>query len=729
MPLDGEATDGHFYRRSRFNPETCFAALRTPVRFLRGVGPKRAEQLKRIGVATVEDLLYHVPFRYEDRREILKIAEARIGSVASVIGRLATVERKHVPRRRSVLTATLTDDTGTLELVWYRVPAYLAKGLTAGLTLWVRGKIEAGWRGGKRLAHPDFAEIGPDGSGAREEIAPVYLRPAGLSSRSFCAWQRQALSRYAAYLPSFLPEVVARNQKIDDLESALRMLHEPLKSTDVESLNRFTSRAHRSVIFDEFFYLQLGLGLRRRRRSSQSGVAIGRGKDEFVRRMRSLLPFALTAAQERVLAEIDRDIESGRPMQRLLQGDVGSGKTIVAWLASLRIIGGGFQAAWMAPTELLAEQHFRNLREFAGKLKIQSALLTSSTPRREKVETLRGLASGEIRFVVGTHALIQEEVRFRRLGFGLIDEQHRFGVMQRKSFQRFGGEEGPSTAEPRPHILIMSATPIPRSLAMVLYGDMEVSVLDQMPPGRTPVETLVYVQKERSKAYEAALSELRGGRQIYVVYPLVEPSAQVDLRAATQMYEELRAGPFARFRVGLLHGRMSAQERDQVMRRFGAGELQALVATTVIEVGIDVPNATLMIVEHAERFGLSQLHQLRGRVGRGEHRSRCVLVHYGAGPTSWERVKTLAREADGFKIAEADLALRGPGELLGIRQSGLADFRVGTPLGDASLLVAARREALAWLDADPLLARSESAALRCVLSRRWGGKLELGEIG
>ena len=713
-------------------PKDCFHALLTPLRFLKGVGPMRAAQLEALGLKTVEDLLYHLPFRYDDRREIRKIQQAAVGKVETFLGKLVSIEKRFIPkRRRHILTGTLADGSGYLGLVWYRVPPYLADGLSKGQQLLVHGKVERGMGAQRRIVHPEFEPIDPQDDGSQQKILPVYLRPNGIPLRTVRRWVTQALEGYAVHLSSCIPAAIAERQGLLDLPRAMRAVHEPESSADPALLNRFASAAHRSIIFDEFFYLQLGLGLRNKSRCGQTGIAFDTGAQPLTEKMRALLPFSLTGAQTRVIEEIYGDMESDHPMQRLLQGDVGSGKTMAAWFAALRAIENGFQTVWMAPTELLAEQHFRNLSGYAEQLGVATALLTGSLAAKARTATLEAIRRGEIAFVVGTHAVIQEGVEAPRLGLGIIDEQHRFGVAQRMALQRLAGlQESAAPSFPQPDVLLMSATPIPRSLAMVLYGDMEVSSLDEMPPGRTPVETLLFKEAERAKLYELTRAELQQGHQAYVVYPLVEASEKLELRDATRMFQELSQGAFNGFRVGLIHGRMSAAERDAAMRQFKEGSLQILVATTVIEVGIDVPNATVMVVEHAERFGLSQLHQLRGRVGRGEAASTCLLVHYAQGNSdALARLRVMEKEHDGFKIAEADLALRGPGELLGTRQSGIADFRLANLARDARLLLEARKEALAWLEQDPALRRPESRALKEVLKHRWGSRLELGSVG
>ena len=710
---------------------SALRALDTPIQFLSGVGPKRASQLASVGIKTVGDLLQHLPFRYEDRRQIKEISAGVQGEEASFIGRLIGLQSKYIPRRRSqMLLGILQDDTGSMDLVWYRAPKFLISGLAKDQTLLVHGKLEPSVHGRLRLVHPDFEIIENNDDPRLQRILPVYVHPAGLSLSRLRSWMAQALKDYGDHLPESLPQEIITRQKLIAPGAALAYLHDPPLDASLDVLNSSTSTAHRTIIFDELFYLQLGLGLRKKSRAQSAAVDFDKPRVSLRERMRALLPFKLTAAQERVLGEIERDMAGAQPMQRLVQGDVGSGKTMVAWLASLQAIEHGCQALWMAPTEVLAEQHYRNLEKFADPLGISLALLTASTPAREKKATLEQIARGGTSFIVGTHALIQEEVRAPLMGLGVIDEQHRFGVMQRLSLRRLvnGGD---TRSVPEPHMLLMSATPIPRSLAMVLYGDMEVSFVDEMPPGRTPIQTKVFGEGERNRVYALVLDELKRGHQAFVVLPLVEPSEQLQqVRDATQMAEKMRATLFKDYGVGLVHGRLKTEERDRIMRSFRDGKIGILVATTVIEVGIDIPNATVMVVEHAERFGLSQLHQLRGRVGRGTAAGYCLLVNRGTGSAvAAERLRAMEKEHDGFKIAETDLKLRGPGELLGARQSGMVDFRFANLARDARLLAEARREALAWLEQDPKLHGKAAAGMREILRHRWGTTLQLGLVG
>lgn len=717
----------------RSAPHTAAGALQTPLRFIKGIGPKRAEQLAAFGLKTVEDLFYHLPFRYEDRRRVKTIGEAVVGQEDTFIGTLAAIQKKYNPRRRwQILIGQLTDQSAGIGLIWYRAPAYLVNSLVAGQRLLVHGKVEAGMGGQRQMIHPEFELLGDDDSRSLQRILPVYEHPAAVPLSAMRKWLAEAIATHGGNLASHLPAATMQRHRLLDPAEALIQLHQPSTELNVSTLNSFSSPAHRSIIFDELFYLQLGLGIRKQKNIHSRGVTVPGQVNMLTRKMTSLLSFRLTGAQTRVLEEIARNMESSQVMHRLIQGDVGAGKTMVAWFSSLRVIDNGFQVVWMAPTELLAEQHFRNLQPYAEKLAIKTRLVTGALPAKERKTVLADVAKGTIPFIVGTHALIQEGVHVPRMALGVIDEQHRFGVAQRLSLQQITRQTtGAASITGQPHMLLMSATPIPRSLAMVLYGDMDVSMLDEMPPGRLPVKTRVFTESQRKTVYNLVLDQLRRGHQAFVVYPLVQASEQLQhIRDATQMADKMRQSVFKEFGVGLVHGRMSSAERDEAMRAFRDGIVGVLVSTTVIEVGIDIPNATVMVIEHAERFGLSQLHQLRGRVGRGSAAAYCLLVNRAPGnPVAQQRLRVMERETDGFKIAEADLALRGPGEFLGTRQSGLGDFRLANLARDSRLLVDARAEAQAWLQNDPELTSSESQAMRRILLQRWGQRLQLGAVG
>ncbi|MDE0029728.1 MAG: ATP-dependent DNA helicase RecG [Deltaproteobacteria bacterium] len=714
------------YRVNPIKPADCREALQLPLSVLKGIGPVRAAQLAARGLATIEDLLYHLPFRYEDRRGAAAVRDAVAGEGGAFVGRLTSLRAGRLRGRRRILTGTLTDDTGSLELVWFNPPRYLTDTLRVGQRLSVYGRV-AGERGGRlSLPHPEFEVL--EGDAEREpEVRPIYAKPGDVPQSSLRGWIAQALERFGGFLPSFLPSEVALRQKLVDLEQALETLHRPSLAPTPALTDEAGILAHRSLAFDEFFYFQLALALRQRQRLDTPGFSFPARAGSLTDRMRNLLPYRLTGGQERVLREIHADMESPSPMRRLLQGDVGSGKTVIAWLAALRTIENGRQALLLAPTELLAEQHHERLRPYAERLRVRAALLSGSLRPGARKDIIQRIRSGAVDFVVGTHALFQEGVRVPRMGLGIVDEQHRFGVSQRTAFARLAARDDANDAAPELDLLLMSATPIPRSLAMVLSGDLEVSLLDEPPPGRTPVRTVVVQGARRQQVYERVRAAVADGRQAYLVYPLVEDSDKIPLAAAERMARELSGTVMHGLRLGLVHGQMPAAERDQVMRRFRQGGIQVLVATSVIEVGIDVPGATLMVVEHAERFGLAQLHQLRGRVGRGRDESYCVLIHYGArDDDARQRLEVLERHTDGFEVAEADLRFRGAGEILGTRQAGSQGFRTAHLVRDHEVLQEARREARDWLTRNPRRESDVSRRVRRELRRRWGNAMELG---
>jgi len=696
--------------------------LSTPARYVRGVGPRISALLEKKGLATVEDLLYFLPRRYEDRREIRKIAAAIFGRRETVVGKVTAAGFRQYGRRR-IFEAAVEDGTGTLLCKWFQGgSAYLKRVFREGGTVILTGEVR-GFLGGKEMIHPDYEVIdeeeGTDSLHFRR-IVPVYSETEGLYQKVLRRILAEVLEEYAGHLISPIPSFILQNRRLPAMAEAVREVHFPGPESDPDDLNRFASPAHRRLIYDEFFFLQLGMALRRRGQAIEKGIAFRTG-GPLVKRFLNGLPFRLTMAQKKVLGEIAGDMERPHRMNRLLQGDVGSGKTVVAFAAVVAACENGFQGVFMAPTEILARQHFCNIERWAGDLGLRAGFLSGGRKGNDRTETLEAIARGEVQVVVGTHALIQEGVEYRRLGMVVIDEQHRFGVLQRATLRDKGGN---------PDVLVMTATPIPRTLAMTVYGDLDVSVLDEMPPGKKPVDTRVVYEHHRARVYDAIRREIRKGNQAFIVYPLVEESEALDLKDATRMAGHLQAEIFPEYRVGLITGRMKGSDKDSVMADFAAGSIHILVSTTVIEVGIDIPEASVMVIEHAERFGLSQLHQLRGRVGRGEAESLCILLAGHAGSAdARRRLRVMEETRDGFRIAEEDLAIRGPGEFLGTRQSGLPDFRVADIVRDGRILAEARADAFALAERDPALARPEHALLKEVLLKRWHGRLELARVG
>ncbi len=688
--------------------------LETPLQFVKGVGPQRAAQLARKGLETVADALFFVPHRHEDRTRLTPIRSLTPGDVVTVEGTISGISPPPPGRSHQPLKAVVADQTARMVAVWFG-QRYLAKTLQRGQRLVLHGKVER-FQGTLTLRVADFEIVESDGEDDRlhtGRLVPVYSLTEGLTQRPLRRLMWTIVEKYAADVPEMLPEAIRTRQRLPALAEAVRHAHFPESDAAVAA-------AHRRLAFDDFFLLQAGLAILRARVTRGRGVTLN-PPGALVRRLRAALPYTLTTAQERVWEEIRGDMATPYSMHRLLQGDVGSGKTVVAALAVLTAIEAGYQAAVMAPTEILAEQHYGTFRRLLEPLGVTVTLLSSALKGKEGSARRAALAAGEIQCAIGTHALVQERVAFQRLGLAVVDEQHRFGVQQRLRL-RGKGE--------RPDLLIMTATPIPRTLALTLYGDLDVSVLDELPPGRQPVVTVARTETKRAEIYTFLRDQIGAGRQIYVVYPLVEESEAIDLKAATDMARQLQEGAFERFTVGLLHGRLASDEKDAIMQRFKAGEIQVLVATTVIEVGIDVPNAAVMLIEHAERFGLSQLHQLRGRVGRGPWKSYCILLTKGnLSDDARRRVGAMTETNDGFRIAEVDLELRGHGEFFGTRQSGLPEFRAASLPRDAAILEEARREAAAVIAADLELRAPEHRELRRQLLARWRGKLDLASAG
>jgi len=707
--------------------------LATPLLALRGVGPAIAEKLKAKGFTTVEDLLLNLPRRYEDRRTPRTVAQAPVGERSVIAGRIVKAVEARGRRRR--LEVLVRDDAGgTLVCIWFHYrPSLFERYQKAFLShVLVSGDVREGYHGGgKVMHHPDLELLGSSGEMqvVRDDdsfgrVVPVYPEVEGVPPRTFRRLEKRAVDEYARFVRDLLPETVRRRRKLLPLEEALREAHFPEKFAADLARGVPGGEPRRRLAFEELFLVQLGLALRRRGVKVEPGIAF-RADAATVKRVVSELPWALTGAQERAVKAIADDMRKPEPMNRLLQGDVGSGKTAVALCAARIAVEDGYQAALMAPTELLAEQHALSLRALLRGSKLHVELVSGGLSQRERDHAARLLRSGTAQIIVGTHALAEEATAFHRLGLVVIDEQHRFGVMTRARLMSKGH---------RPDVLVMTATPIPRTLALTLYGDLDTSVLDELPPGRTPIATKVFKDAAREKAYEVIRRELKAGRQAYVVLPLVEESEKLaDLKAATKERDRLAIDVFPGVPIGLVHGRQPAAERQEAMERFRRGEDRILVATTVIEVGVDVPNATVMLIEHAERFGLSQLHQLRGRVGRSAARSHCLLITgtSGAewGPVARERLEVMEETTDGFVIAEKDLELRGPGEFLGTRQSGMPDFAVAELARDQTILMEAREEAFALVQDDPELKKPENAAVRDQLMNRWRGRLSLARVG
>jgi len=702
--------------------------LTSGIQHIKGVGPKLVEALQRIGITTAEDALYLLPHRYEDRRELRTVASLRPGrtEVFEAIVVSATTSSTRGGRKQYEVVAG--DETGTVIFRWFNFNQ-----------LWMKKAWHAGKRGifigevnqfGQRreILHPevewltaedDIKTVMDRDPATYGRIVPVYPLTEGLHQKTMRHIMKQVVDIHAGDVSSVIaPEILQRHHLLP-LADALREVHFPAEENDLEALNRGTTPAHHTLVFDEFFFLELGLALKRRGFTMEEGIAF-EVNHKYTRPLLKLLPFSLTHAQRRVLSEIKEDMMAPFPMHRLVQGDVGSGKTLVALLAALVAVENGYQVAIMAPTEILAEQHYLNIHGWCESLEVSVLLLTASHKGKEREELLERVRNGAAAIVIGTHAVIQEKVEFHRLGLGIIDEQHRFGVLQRGILKKKGEF---------PDILVMTATPIPRTLAMTVFGDLSLSVIDELPPGRTPVLTRVYAESRRHQVYGLIRDEIGKGRQAFIIYPLVEESEKSELKAAVQMAEELQTAAFPEMKVGLLHGKLKPEEKEAVMASFKAGEIHLLVATTVIEVGIDVPNATVMVIEHAERFGLSQLHQLRGRVGRSSHQSHCILVASDRlSDDGVKRLRVMEATTDGFRIAEADLEIRGPGDFLGTRQAGLPDFRVASILRDGRILEEARREAFTLVERDPELRLAEHLRLKEEMLKRWGGRLELAGI-
>jgi ATP-dependent DNA helicase RecG len=726
----------------------------TSVQYIKGIGPKLAEVLAAKGIQTLDDLLHYLPFRYEDRLNPKSIAELRAGEMATVIAEVRTSGLFRT-RRMPIFQMTAGQGRTRLKCIWFNA-TYLKDKFKPGQIVALYGKVEDDYRGGElQLTQPQFEIIGEaDGASDSAEqklaasleigrIVPIY-ESAGqgrLASRWFRRVIRTALENLPPELPDPIPPVVRRHMSLISPHEALQKVHWPDPGESTEDLLSSRTPAHIRMIFEELFFVELGLELKRREQKAQTGIAF-RLDDRARAAIKKILPFHPTGAQKRVLKEIASDMEKPFPMRRLLQGDVGSGKTIVAFEAAIIAMENGYQVGLMAPTEILAQQHYFSARRILESAGYRVVLLTGSMEDDRKRETRRHIAQGNAQLVIGTHALIEQKVEFAKLGMVIVDEQHRFGVLQRFKLMKKSNEDHAGTglrsvaseqapAAPEPDVLVMTATPIPRTLALTLYGDLDVSVIDEMPPGRTPIVTRCVSDERSPEVWDFVRKQAAAGHQTYVVYPVIEENEESELKAAMKMYKELSSRIFPELRVGLLHGRMEPSLKEQVMHLFQKGELHILVATTVIEVGVDVANATMMVIEHAERFGLAQLHQLRGRIGRGAAKSYCVLMTGGKVSEDGERrLDAMVRTNDGFQIAELDLELRGPGEFFGTRQAGMPSFQVANLIRDRQLLEAAKREAQAVLAGpNAEITQAEIDAALRHMRTRWHKSYGLVEVG
>jgi ATP-dependent DNA helicase RecG len=763
--------------------------LHTPVQYVKGIGPRLAEVLAKKGIRTVEDLLYYLPFRYEDRVNPRRIAELRPGEMATIIAEVRGSGLFRTPRRgMQIFQMTAGQGRDSIICLWFNA-AYLQGKFKPGQTVALYGRVEEPRSGRHRiqLVQPQFeilseplkeaAEKSPEDLAAESlevgRIVPIYESAAygRLGPRWFRRVVHRALQDLTPELPDGIPRAIRQRLDLIPRREAFRLAHFPEPETRFEDLQNARTPAHRRLIFEELFFLEVGLELRRCNVRAQPGISFAI-TDRVREALKRVLPFHPTAAQKRVLKEIADDMQQPSPMRRLLQGDVGSGKTIVALEAAIIAIENGYQAALMAPTEILATQHYLSARRLLEPTGYRIALLTGSLDDEQKRNTRRHIASGAVQLVIGTHALIEDKVEFARPGLVIVDEQHRFGVLQRfklmkkstgdassagvspasppaggHGFSRAAsatGQKGALAPEAEPDVLVMTATPIPRTLALTLYGDLDVSILDELPPGRTPVVTRCVSDERAAEVWDFVRKQIAKGQQAFVVYPVIEEkqeqgskspallnTGRTGLKAAIKMYDELRKRVFPGLRVGLIHGRLSADEKDETMRRFQRGEIDLLVSTTVIEVGVDVPNASVMVVEHAERFGLAQLHQLRGRIGRGGAKSYCILMTGGkVTPEAERRLDAMVRTHDGFKIAELDLELRGWGEIAGTRQAGAPSFRVANPIRDRKLLEIAKREAAALVSGPPPeITPEELARSMTHLRTHWERHYGLVEVG
>jgi len=689
-------------------------SLETDVQFLKGVGPKLGALLSRNGIKTVGALLENFPRAYEDRRAARQISSLKENELVSLKAYVVNVSSYSMGRSsRKIYDVLIRDGSGQIRCKYFRTPykGYFER-FKNGQEVRIVGKV-TNYRGRLEFHHPDIKDIEPNEEN-HDQLLPIYVEVEGFSTAKMQKLITSAFDQIKEWPIEKFPPAFLKKYDLMDKNQAIFELHHPI----LEKANEYgllQSKAHKRIIFDEFFWLELYLASKKTGLKNETAIKI-QNSDQLNLKLIESLPFALTNAQRKSYDEVKKDLQSGRPMNRLVQGDVGAGKTLVGFMAATTVFESGYQSCMMVPTEILAEQHFANAQKRLDPLGLKTALLTGKTKAKERKDILEKLLAGEIHFLIGTHALIEDWVQFKNLALVIIDEQHRFGVAQRGYLK----SKGIGNAKSSPHFLVMTATPIPRTLAMTVYGDLDVSIIDEMPKGRTPIQTRVITESKRMQAIKFMVEQIEKGRQAYVVYPLVEESEKIDLKNATDEYEKLKT-QFPNVRFGLLHGKMKPLEKDEVMDQFRQHKIDILVSTTVIEVGVDVPNANLMMIEHAERFGLSQLHQLRGRVGRGEHKSFCVMIMgYAVNEETRGRVSFMEKTTDGFKIAEYDLEIRGPGEFMGSKQSGLPGFKMANLVRDFEILKQARDAAFELLAQDPKLSKMENKLIREELLKSYG---------
>ncbi len=688
--------------------------LKTPVRYLKGVGPKKSEELSRLGINTVEDILYYLPMRYEDRSNFTQIKDLKAGEHTTIQGEIVTLNFRIAKSGTPIFQMAITDSTGIIHAIWFNQP-YLKDYFKKGERLILYGRVEKYDR--LQIVQPEYEVLKSDETDSINigRIVPVYSSTGDLTQKYLRSLVFSAITSYSKFLIETLPTYMLPRAKVVDIKFAIKNIHFPTTFTNLE-------KAYRRIVFSEFFTLQLALAIKKKdlkyKEIAPSHKLVGGLIDAF----KKSIPFELTEGQRKTIADIEKDMSQGRPMNRLVEGDVGSGKTVVASYGLVLTVENGFQGVLMAPTEVLARQHFIGLSELLMPLGINITLLVSGIEPKTKNRIYSEIKDGKINIIVGTHAIIQEAVEFKKLGLVVIDEQHKFGVTQRATLRQKGLN---------PHVLVMTATPIPRTLALTVYGDLDISIIKEMPKGRKPITTYWVEEERRDEIYDFVKEELKKSRQAYVVCPLIEKSQgpRGKSQGAVEVYERLKDEVFADVEVGLLHGKMNSKEKESVMKDFKKGKIKVLVSTIVIEVGIDVSNATIMLIENADRFGLAQLHQLRGRVGRGEHESYCILLANPRTEAAAERLKAIEGTLDGFQIAEADLDIRGPGEFFGTRQHGLPEIRFGNILKDFDIMELARIEAFGLIAKDPNLTEEHHRLLKENLGMRFGGKLDLIKVG